>query len=167
MRKIYLDTSAYVKLYSQEAGTDVAESLLKLAEDKRVKLVMSIWAVSETVAAIDRKHRRGEIQDFQRDLIFATILRRTIDYSEKPDSPITFVPIERSILRLSMDVITQYHVSADDGLHLYTAYATECECFICQDTKLIRTTNGNMSGMPVLDITSHSDMNPVLKSFDK
>lgn len=74
MRKIYFDTSAYVKLSSQVGGTEVADSLFKLAEDKRVKIVMSIWAVNETVAAIDRKHRRGEIRDHKRDLIFAIVL---------------------------------------------------------------------------------------------
>lgn len=98
MRKIYFDTSAYVKTYSQEAGTDVADALFKLAEDKRVKIVLSIWAVNEAVAAIDRKHRRGELTDLQCDLIFATIVRRTIDYAEKPDAPIEFKPITRSIL---------------------------------------------------------------------
>ncbi len=98
MRKIYFDASAYVKIYSQEAGTDIADSLLKLAEDGRVKIIMSIWAVNEAIAAIDRKHRRGEIRDNQRDQIFATILKRTIDYTEEPDAPINFIPVERRIL---------------------------------------------------------------------
>lgn len=167
MRKIYFDTSAYVKIYSQEAGTDVADSLFKLAEDSRVKIIMSIWTVNEAIAAIDRKHRRGEINDSQRDRIFATIIKRTIDYAEKPNAPVNFIPIERRILTLSSDVITQYHVSADDALHLYTAYATECECFIYQDEKLKKATGGNVSGMPLFDITSHVDMNRLLKSFEK
>ncbi|MGH9992046.1 MAG: hypothetical protein ACREBU_08745 [Nitrososphaera sp.] len=127
---------------------------------------MSIWAVNESIAAIDRKHRRGEIRDHQRDRIFATILKRTMDYTEKPNPPVDFIPIDRRILTLSRDVVIQYHVSADDAVHLYTAYATECECFIFKDDKLKKATGGNVSGMPLLDITSHADMNPLTKSFD-
>lgn len=93
-------------------------------------------------------------------------MRRTIDYAEKPDAPVDFIPITRSILRLSTDIIKQFHVSADDGLHLSTGFATECECFICHDDKLIKTIGKDMSGMPLVDITSHADTNPLLKSFD-
>jgi len=167
LKKIYFDTSAYVKIYSQEAGTEVADSLFKLAEDERTKIVMSIWAVNETIAAIDRKNRRGEIRDPQRDMIFATILRRMIAYAENPNAPIDFIPITRSILTLSSDIIKQFHVSADDSLHLATAYATECQCFICHDDKLIKTIGKDMSGMTIIDITSHADTNPLLKSLDK
>ena len=167
LRKIYFDTSAYVKIYTQEAGTDISESLFALAEEGRVKIVMSIWAVNETIAAIDRTHRRKIIRDHQRDRIFATILKRTIDYAEKPDAPIDFIPVDSRLLNLSRDVITGYHVSADDALHLSTAYATDCECFIFKDDKLRDTTGGNVSGMPLLDITSHEDMNPLMKSLDK
>lgn len=166
MRKIYFDTSAYVKIYTQEAGTDLAESLFTLAEEGRVKIVMSIWAVNETIAAIDRTRRRGIITDHQRDRIFATILKRTIDYAEKPDAPVDFIPIDKRLLALSKDVIIGYHVSADDALHLSAAYATDCECFVYKDDKLRSTTEGNVSGMRLLDITSHVDMNPLMKSFD-
>lgn len=167
MRKIYFDTSAYVKIYTQEAGTDLAESLFALAEERRVKLVMSYWAVNETIAVIDRTHRRRMIRDDQRDRIFATILKRTIDYAENSDAPIDFIPVDNRLLSLARDVIRGYHVSADDALHLSTAYATDCEAFIFKDDKLRNTTGGDVSGMQLLDITSNADMNPLMKSFDK
>ncbi|HEY7734916.1 MAG TPA: type II toxin-antitoxin system VapC family toxin [Nitrososphaera sp.] len=166
MRKVYFDTSAYVKIYTQEAGTDLAELIFSLAEEGRVKIIMSVWAVNETIAAIDRTHRRRIITDLQRDRIFATILKRTIEYAEKPDGPVDFIPIDRRLLSLSKDVIIGYHVSADDALHLSTAYATDCECFIFKDDKLRNTTGRNVSGMRLPDITSHAEMNPLMKSLD-
>lgn len=166
MKRIYFDTSAYVKIYSQEAGTEVADSLFKLAEDRRTKIVMSIWAVNETIAAIDRKNRRKEIRDPQRDMIFATIIKRTAEYAENPNAPIDFIPITRTILSLSADIIKQFHVSADDSLHLATAFATECQYFICHDDKLIKAIGKNMSGLPIADISSHADTNPLIKSLD-
>ncbi len=164
MRKIYFDTSVYVKLFTQEAGTDTANLLFGLAGDKRVQILMSVWTINEAIAAIDRKHRRKEITDYQRQKILATIIKHAIDYAEM-SSVVSFVPLDRFLVSRSKDLIIDYHISTDDALHIYTAFATDSECFICQDEKLIKNTQGKISDMPVLDITENSEMTPLIKSF--
>lgn len=42
MKKIYFDTSVYVKAFSREPGTDVVNQLLQLAYDGRLEILLSV-----------------------------------------------------------------------------------------------------------------------------
>ena len=97
--------------------------------------MISYWIINETSAAIDRTHRRGEISDENYPIIRATLLKNLILYGDQ-GSNVGIVPLHNSILRNSIDVINQIHVSADDALHLYTAFAVNCNYFLCDDYKL-------------------------------
>ena len=56
----YLDTSALVKLYHQEAGTDQVEALFTQSENS---LIISELAVVELCSTVARKVRTGEISE--------------------------------------------------------------------------------------------------------
>lgn len=164
MRRVYFDTSAYVKIFNQEAGSDIATLLFELAHEKRVQILMSIWVVNEAFTAVDRLHRRQEIRDDQRAQILASMIRHTLDFTT-PSSGVLLIPTSRELVNKSKDIIIECHVSADDALHLYTAFAMDCECFVYRDDKLKRATGGEVSGMKLLDITDNKDMNPLMKTL--
>jgi predicted nucleic acid-binding protein len=75
VKKIYFDSSVYVKAFSKEPGTDVVNQLLQLAYDGRLEILLSVWAINETFAAVDRKIRRKEIASEQEKMIFATFFQ--------------------------------------------------------------------------------------------
>ena len=56
----YLDTSALVKLYHQEAGTDQVEARFRQSENS---LIISELAVVELYSTVARKVRTGEISE--------------------------------------------------------------------------------------------------------
>ena len=95
MIKIYFDSSAYVKLFKQEPGTESASLLFRLAHDKRIQILMSYWTINETSAAIDRTHRRGEISDENYPIIRATLLKNLILYGDQ-SSNVGIVPLHNS-----------------------------------------------------------------------
>jgi predicted nucleic acid-binding protein len=163
--KIYFDSSAYVKLFKQEPGTESASLLFRLAHDKRIQILMSYWTINETSAAIDRTYRRGEISDENYPIIRATLLKNLILYGDQ-GSNVGIVPLHNSILRNSIDVINQFHVSADDALHLYTAFAMNCNYFLCDDYKLLNKTGGEISNMKVLSVVDPLAMNKLIKELD-
>ena len=62
----YLDTSALVKLYHQEIGTEQVEALFKESDSS---LVVSELAAVELYSTVARKVRTGEISDEAFDAI--------------------------------------------------------------------------------------------------
>lgn len=165
MIKLYFDSSAYVKLFKQESGTATANLLFRLAHDKRIQILMSYWTINETTAALDRTYRRREISDENYPIIRATLIKNLILYGDEGSS-VGIVPLPNVILRHSIDVINQFHVSADDALHLYTAFVMNCDYFLCDDRKLVSRTNGEISNVKVLSITDPLSMNRLIKELE-
>lgn len=124
---------------------------------------MSTWTINETIAAIDRKHRRKEISDHERTKILATIIRHAIEYSEA-STAISFIPIDREIVDKSRDLVIAKHLSADDALHLYTAFAKDCQYFIHHDDKLKKYAGSKVDDLLLVDITEHKEIHPLIKS---
>lgn len=125
---------------------------------------MSTWAINETIAAIDRMHRRRTIAEQERNRIAATIIGYAIKYSEE-QSAIKFVPVIEELVSKSKDVLMAYHLSADDALHLYTAFAKDCEHFIHKDDKLKKNTGGKIDELVLLDVADNAEINPLLKQL--
>jgi hypothetical protein len=83
VKKIYFDSSVYIKAFSKEPGTDVVNQLLQLAYDGRLEILLSVWAINETFAAIDRDERRvrrKEIASEQEKMIFATFFQEFVTW---------------------------------------------------------------------------------------
>jgi predicted nucleic acid-binding protein len=51
---IYLDTSALVKKYHDEEGSEYVHEIFRKAKGGENKLLISLWAISETLNALDR-----------------------------------------------------------------------------------------------------------------
>jgi predicted nucleic acid-binding protein len=118
VKKIFLDTSAYVKVFTQESGTQEVDQLMDLAHESRIQILLSVWAMNEAIAAVDRKcfQRRGITPD-ERDIILATILKQGIDWAD-PNRNVYFVPLDPATVNGSVELIYKLHISADDALQL-------------------------------------------------
>ena len=132
--KIFLDTSAYVKIFKRECGSSLIKKIIKLAQANKIQLYFSIWVLNESTAAIDKGcHQKNKI-NVQRKNIIATILQETLIYSKFQN--IIFVTLDFNIVKGSHKLIIEHHISADDALHFFTAYSEQCDHFICSDKHL-------------------------------
>jgi len=103
---IYLDSSALVKRYIEEAGSDTIESLLANAD----VVVVSRLAYPETLSAITRRHRAGDISD--NDF-------KKIKQQFKSDwQVLTIVEIRNEVLQFIDRVIEKYALRGADSIHL-------------------------------------------------
>ena len=135
MKRVYLDTSAYLKEFSQETGSETISRIFSACERGKVVVVTSQWTLSESIAAVDRKCRRGEINPDERDTVIATILDKTMELVKKDN--LVLVPVTSQLVQASWRVILERHVSADDSLHLLSALVTLSEIFVAADDYLI------------------------------
>lgn len=134
MKPIYLDTSAYMKEFTREKGSDTIARLFNLCERGQIKIFTSEWTINESIAAIDRKFRRNEITLDGRDESIHALLRKTRELSLTTN--LVLIRVESNVLRPSISLITEQHLSADDSLQLFSAMITAVDVFASADSRL-------------------------------
>ena len=60
MAVFFFDTSALVKRYYREKGTDAVDRIIKTDQNR---VAISSLSIIETVSAFRRKHNRGELSE--------------------------------------------------------------------------------------------------------
>jgi predicted nucleic acid-binding protein len=109
---------------------------------------MSFWTINESIAPIDQKaHQHREITYKQANQTIATVLQRSKEYPRKSQSRIPLVPVDSDIIKGSTVLIHSNHISADDALHIFTAFYHNCKYFICKDKAIHSKANKQMSVM--------------------
>lgn len=106
---IYLDSSALVKRYIEEAGSDTVESLLANAD----VVVVSRLAYPETLSAITRRYRAGDISDDD--------FKKVKQQFKSDWQVLTIVEIRIEVLQFIDRVIEKYALRGADSIHLSSA----------------------------------------------
>jgi predicted nucleic acid-binding protein len=106
---LYLDTSALVKLFIDEAGRD--HVLAGLA--KATRAVTSVIACAECRSAFARRGRAGDIDDAQ--------LRELIGQLDDTWPTMARVPVSESLARWAGHLAGVYVLRGFDAVHLATA----------------------------------------------
>lgn len=112
---VYLDTSALLKLYVQEWGSELVESAVDGAED----LVVSEISYLEARASFARLRENGEIQS-------DVDLGRVVNKLDEDWTEFSILPVDEPILRAA-GVLAEEHrarrLRSYDALHLATTVA--------------------------------------------
>jgi len=145
--RIYLDTSAFVKNYHTEKGSDQIESRFEDAKNGKCTLVMSIWVISETINALDKHRMRKELSQKELNKIVGTILHDISDLMDK--NVLEIVDIETESLKISWEFIINDHLSCSDSLHLVTALQKNCDIFLAADQYLVKVAKKKISAYDV------------------
>ena len=106
---IYLDSSALVKRYLHEDGTDVIQSLLRDTE----VFATSKLTYPEILSAFRKKHRVGEIK--------RKTLEAVIDKFENDWEKIFVIEFHNELLPGVKKLIEKYPLRGADALHLASA----------------------------------------------
>jgi predicted nucleic acid-binding protein len=127
----FFDTSALVKRYHEEAGTDQVDDLV---EDDESEVLISSLTVIESVSAFRRKHNRGELSESEMNQLLGVFFREALD-------DFVIVPMDESLLTFSFDLVLDDDLRTLDSLQLSTALslARELETieFVSADEELV------------------------------
>ncbi len=123
--RVFFDTSAFVKRYIEEPGTDKVIEICRQADD----LVLSVICLPEMISTLNRLVREGKLSshDYQRtrDLILTEIQDTEVCYVTPDVITRTIKCLENSPLR------------AMDALHLGCALLVEPDLFVSSDQRQI------------------------------
>jgi predicted nucleic acid-binding protein len=106
---LYLDTSALVKLYAEEAGSEVVQLAVAAAD----LVATSLMSYAEARSALARKCRGGEIR--------RAALNRLRQEFERDWARLHLLPVNEALVRKAGDLTEEHALRALDALHLATA----------------------------------------------
>jgi predicted nucleic acid-binding protein len=130
MEVLFFDTSALVKRYYEEPGTERVDELI---EDDRVVAITSL-AVIETISAFRRKYNRDDISESALDTLLAAFFEEAL-------SDFVILPMDESIQEFSFSLILEDDLRTLDSLQLSAALSMTAEdadvVFVSADSDLI------------------------------
>ena len=133
---IYIDTSAFVKRYHHESGSEKIENLFKEAMQGKKTIYISYWVISETINALDKHQRRGEFTSDNLKKVLGALFYDV--YNGMKKGYLVVAEITPEILTASWEYIVGEHLSAGDAIHLVTALYYGCTEFIASDKRLLK-----------------------------
>ena len=123
--RVFFDTSAFVKRYIEEPGTDKVNKICRQADD----LILSVICLPEMISTLNRLVREGRLSphDYQktRDLIL----------TEMEDTEICYVTPE--VVTRTIKCLENSPLRAMDALHLGCALLVEPDLFVSSDVRQV------------------------------
>lgn len=153
--KLYLDTSAYVKEYHDDLGSEIVHSIFENAKNGSVLITISLWTISETLNTIDRHFMRHELNEAEYSKVLGAIFSDIYELLENHNLQIVDIDIDTNLVKMSWEYISSEHLSAADSLHLVTALKSNVERFYAAD-KILRWKND----VEVKKAAQHKPMHP-------
>jgi len=145
----YLDTSALVKLYVREAGTD---RLLRLTRPElNHRFALLAIAPVEFRSAIRRRERAGDIEE----PVAAEIVNR---FTQHVETMFIQQALNEAVLDTASRLIDRYPLRAYDAVQLAgclvlkVVSGKQCPIFVCSDRPLLEVAGSER--LPLLDPTT-------------
>lgn len=147
MALFYLETSALVKLYVQEPGS---EHLLQLAsETAENRLAVLVLSPVEVRSAVRRRERSGDIDHPTARLILSRL-------QQHMEGRFVRQPLSEVVLDGAQEMIDRYALRAYDAIQLAGCLAlrmasgdTDMPTFVCSDRQLLEAARSEL--LPVVD----------------
>ena len=131
---VYLDTSAIVKRYIIEDGSNIVNKLYEKALNGDLLLSFSLWNIGEVLGVFDKYYRKGWIneEDYKQvQLLFRAETRRLIKLKV-----LQIVPVKSRLLVKTWDLITKHHIYVADALQIVSAKTINADKIVTGDKKL-------------------------------
>jgi len=132
MELLFFDTSALVKRYYEELGTETVDTLI----EGETTVVITSLTIIETVFAFRRKYNRDELNEGDVNSLLAAFFEEALD-------DYIILPMEESIQQFSFDLILEDDLRTLDSLQLSAAISLSTEdvtvTFVSADEELLST----------------------------
>jgi predicted nucleic acid-binding protein len=151
--RIYFDTSAFVKRYCEEEGSEMVNEIFESENE----IVTSYWTLAEATAAIDKKVTKGQISREERDFVLSLLL------SDVLDRHITFVKISNEFIEAMVEMILVHHISADDALQLFSCIVSFSPIFLASDKGLVRA--AKREGLKAFNVENSEERERLRRQF--
>lgn len=135
MTTVYLDSSALVKRYIGEDGSEAIDSLYRRAEGLDLQLVFSLWNVGEALRAIARARAMGILTEVEAAKSTWLFLRETLKF--RALGALRIVPIGSDVISRAIPLLLASRLGQPDAIQIATALGFEAGAFVAADRRLV------------------------------
>ena len=131
---VYLDSSAIVKRYIKEPGSDAVRSLYLKAYSGFLKISYSLWNIGEVLGAFDKARYTDRLDEDSFKVVkerFLLETRRAVKLGIA-----VIAPVKTRILVETWRLIENYHIYEADALQIATAKHLDAKGFLTGDRNL-------------------------------
>jgi len=118
-RWVYLDSSAIVKRYVEEAGSEIVCELYDSALAGELTLSFSAWNIGEVLGVLDRYWRRGWLEDESYAAARAMFIGETVRLLKL--KVLLLVPLHIRLLANAWRLVEKHHIYQADALQIISA----------------------------------------------
>ena len=136
MKTVYLDTSAIVKRYIQEAGSDVVAQVYSKAWLGDLRIAYSVWNIGEVLGVLDKYHTRGWLSREDYELARLEFLGETMKMLKL--RILRVVPVKLALIARTWELIERHHIYQADALQIVSAKEVKASELYTADQTLCR-----------------------------
>ncbi len=127
----YLDTSALVKRYVNEPGSEIVDEIYTKAYRGVAVIAASYWNMAEAAVVFDKYERRRGLS--ARRLLGALLREsRTLAGLLR----LKLVPISPALIRETTELVLKHHMYSADALQIASARYANCKYLVTADSRL-------------------------------
>ncbi len=131
---VYLDSSAIIKRYVYENGSEIIRAQYHEAYLGNVLLSFNIWNIGEVIGIFDKAHRQKRITKEQLNAVMSRFSDETTRL--RKIGMVRIIPLSERIIEGSWDFVIKYHIYAADALQITSALEVGCNEFYTGDERL-------------------------------
>lgn len=132
---IYLDSSAIVKRYIEEEGTETIDDIFDNAEKGKVKIFFSLWNVGEAIGVFDKYKRRDLIGEDELEETLGKFAGEFIKLARIDQ--LELIPLHTNLVTDSIEIILKYHIYEGDAIQVISSKHCNCDLFLTADKQLV------------------------------
>lgn len=132
---IYLDSSAIVKRYVLEDGTDVVQEAYTKALQGDTKIAFSVWNIGEALGVLDTYLRRKWLKKENHKTARETFITETLRLLKL--GLIKTIPVRTKLLTDSWTLVEKYHIYQADALQIVSAKNINTNRLLSADKKIV------------------------------
>ncbi|MCW3984400.1 MAG: type II toxin-antitoxin system VapC family toxin [Candidatus Bathyarchaeota archaeon] len=153
MLKLYLDTSAILKRYLTEPGTEAADLIYEKAEAGELTIVFSLWNLGEVLGVLDEKLRRGWLTKDQYDETLAHFANELLKLIRL--KTLEIVPIQTPMLLDTWKLLLTHHIYEADALQIASSQYSQADALLTGDEKLVQASAH--AGIETINLTKNQN----------
>ncbi len=135
-KTVYLDSSAVVKRYLVEDGTEAIDDIYRRAEAGEIRIALSLWNIGEILRAFMKTVRRGLITEKGAEVIAWAFLRETLKL--RGLGGLRILSVRGDLLARLIPLIFRHGIGQADGLQITSSKELRAAALVSSDEVLIR-----------------------------
>ena len=135
MAKLYLDSSAIVKRYVVEQGSDLVNRVYTESDAQAATICFSLWNVGETIGVIESYQRRGWLSEEGGSKAIKNFAGETLRL--KRIEGLELLPVSSAAISDAWSLVKKHHIYQADALQIVSCSKAGARSILSADRQLL------------------------------